>query len=706
MTSDVQITFHDAVIAALGERVNARTAIDNAHAFADNLLHHWFTKHGSATLFLFKKNLRVTNIQFAELLALVRTELRSSGHDISGEVQFASSSEFKRTVTEIAGALSELPPTTFADTLTELYAKLLDRMVVVRCFYSSVVIFLPPHLSISLPTIVSRAGYIHSAGPAVYVRRMDKATPNEFRRAVKRHLDATVGRGQRLTFIPFSHEDHSLHDRHAEADLRSGLDDVKIHVEKLFVGNERLVSFLRKLANDEERISLPRPGNFRETEAEARSLPGVLTDRTMWLIGDRGANPENWRYPSDYRYFICYDQRFRNEDQCHIFDESKPAWIAPITIPHTLAGAMINLSRPAWPTGDSVTLCDPFVGSGTVYFEALKHPELRAVCSDASRISPLLVSDNAEFFAIAEEKAAQIQQRISELADSLEGKDASFRSKKVREDLATYERVKDVFRPLAGPALENMEDVTFTDDVVRALNGVPHRFERLMFYVVVRTTVLNAAAYLRRAERDDVQLYDDAWVRAFVKQLRYLAQELGQLRQLRGREVDAHTSGHPHVRLFQGQYSMSASAVTTHGSRASIVKVMDVRELQPRSVDVIVTDPPYGFNTDERPDKLARLYGEFVPKMISALTDGGQLIMCLPDFSFNGRRMFFFTQSDLVIQQVLRAAEDEELNVMVPSYSVPQPTALFKPPFYWESERALRRAILHFRFQRRSVPSG
>jgi hypothetical protein len=705
LTSEVQITFHDAVTAALGDRVTARTAIDNPKAFADNLLHHWFTKHGSATLFLFKKNLRVTNVQFAELLALVRTELRSSGHDIAGEVQFASSHEFKRTVTEIAGALGDLSPSTFADTLTDLYARLLDRMVVVRCFYSSAVVFLPPHLTISLPTLVARAGYVHSAGTAVYVRRMDKAHPEEFRRAIKRHLDATVGRGQRLTFIPFSHEDHSSHDRHVEADLRSGLDDVKIHVEKLFVGQERLVSFLRTLGREEERLSIPRPGNFRETEAEARSRPGVLSDRTLWLIGDRGTNPTNWRYPADYRYFICYEQKFRNEDPFHIFDESKPAWTAPITIPHTLAGAMINLSRPAWPHSGTVRLCDPFVGSGTVLLEALKNPEVIPVCSDASRITPLLVTDNTSFFNIPEDKAAQVQQRLSELADWLSSTDTTLRSKQLKDDLAAFERAKESFRPLAGPALENMEDVTFTDDVVASLRKVSHRFERLMFYLVVRTTILNAAAYLRRAERDDVQLYDDAWKRAFVKQLQYLAHELGQLRQLRGREVETHTSPHDSIRLFQGQYSISAATLWTD-AKQSMVEVRDVRKLPPRSVDVIVTDPPYGFNTDEKPEKLARLYSDFIPVLIAALSDYGQLIMCLPDFAFNGRRMFFFTQADLVIQQVLRAAEDEHLNVMVPSYSVPQPTGLFKPPFYWESERALRRAILHFRFQRRPASSG
>jgi hypothetical protein len=89
-----------------------------------------------------------------------------------------------------------------------------------------------------------------------------------------------------------------------------------------------------------------------------------------------------------------------------------------------------------------------------------------------------------------------------------------------------------------------------------------------------------------------------------------------------------------------------------------------------------------------------------IPSLIRALRPGGQLVLCLPDLSLNGRKMFFFANKDLVVQQVLRAAEDLGLHVSVPGFSVPEPVRLFRPPYYWESERALRRAILHFRFER------
>src|SRR5438552_1091612 len=58
------------------------------------LSEHWFREQGKPYFFLFKKNLHVTNIQFGELIALVRTHLRFPGAGAVPYLRFVSHQEF------------------------------------------------------------------------------------------------------------------------------------------------------------------------------------------------------------------------------------------------------------------------------------------------------------------------------------------------------------------------------------------------------------------------------------------------------------------------------------------------------------------------------------------------------------------------------------------------------------------------------------
>jgi hypothetical protein len=60
-------------------------------------------------------------------------------------------------------------------------------------------------------------------------------------------------------------------------------------------------------------------------------------------------------------------------------------------------GAMLNISRPYWPSG-SVKVLDPFVGSGTTFLETLKDPRIELTGYDIEPIAPLIGMDNLLFF--------------------------------------------------------------------------------------------------------------------------------------------------------------------------------------------------------------------------------------------------------------------------------------------------------------------
>jgi len=120
----------------------------------------------------------------------------------------------------------------------------------------------------------------------------------------------------------------------------------------------------------------------------------------------------------------------------------------------------------------------------------------------------------------------------------------------------------------------------------------------------------------------------------------------------------------------------------------------DARDLEVNSLDLILCDPPYGFNTSENLDILTNLYSEFIEKAILALRPKGQLIICLPAESYTGRELPYCTRSDLVSRQIILKAHEKGRLVYQPAQSYPLRSLI--PPYYWESERALRRIILHF----------
>jgi len=664
--------------------------------FAAELFNEWFPKAGRATYFLFKKNLRVTNIQFAELMALIRAELRTTGSGSAPQIQFVSPDEFTSAISRIVEGLGSNVGPSLPDRLTELYWPIIERIVVIRPFFSSALVFVPPHLKVDTAAICGYSGYIHSCGPRIYARRIDKATPPEFEAALHDYLDTQLRLSpqERLILAPYSHEDYTDYDREFADDLRSGLDEVKLHVEKFFIGDQRLVSFINYLRSAEPRIVIPAPGNFKTTLAELRARDDVRRDRLAWLILDHNTG-EDLRHPGPHKYFICYDQEYKNENPHHVFDETKPAWTAPITIPHTLAGAMINIVRPDVDPARGATLfCDPFVGSGTIWMEALKHPEFKVDCSDLSEISPQLCIDNLRFLHIDGLELKLLDPRLREIISLVEGgphtPKAEERLRRAQERLSQITNVAD---------LVNMRDVSFSKEFVAGLRR--SRFERLLFYLVVRTTVRNLASFIRR-QTSAGELFDAEWKRAFVAEANAFLRQSQQLLLIRERmENESIAPLRPNLVIVQGEYSKTCTVKMTKGDwHTYLTRVDDACALESRCrPDVIITDPPYGFNTAEDPVEFARFYSEMIPQLIRALRPGGQLVLCLPDLSLNGRKMFFFAKKELVVQQVLRAAENLGLHVSVPGFSVPEPVKLFRPPYYWESERALRRAVLHFRFE-------
>lgn len=221
----------------------------------------WFFENSSSYFFLFKKNLKVTNIQYAELISLIQLNATRNGKQMGSEILFLSVNEFNQSFREILATF--LPENLSMASLSSLEGMeydlkslsleiadyligLLSNIVVVDTFYGSCAVYLPPNIEVDISTMCGLSGYIHSCGRNLYTRNITKAKKPEFLNAIGNYLSSNKSDKKKF-FAVYAHEDFSSFDREVEEELKNGLDDVKIHVEKYHMGIYFLVSILKTM---------------------------------------------------------------------------------------------------------------------------------------------------------------------------------------------------------------------------------------------------------------------------------------------------------------------------------------------------------------------------------------------------------------------------------------------------------------------------
>ncbi len=657
----------------------------------------WFRKRGKIYSFVFKKNHRVTNIQIAELIALLRTYRMDS----SNELAFVSPQDFRGVIKDIVD--------TFYNTSSDIagsnkfmerhYGAMLNNIAVLDALYGSCVVFLPPGVEIDVASVCALSGYIHSYGPNIYIRNIYKSSKDRFFARLDNYLSDPIRQGRKILFRPYSHEDFTENDTNYRSALKSGLDDVKILAQKSFLGNERIADIVEQMRDRYSgKLVIPFPGDS-STDArfigEQRADPFFDSDHCLFLIIDHSIEPGPASARGNRHFIICYDQQNINSNPFHLFDENKPAWFDHTTLPHTLAGAMINISRPFWPKkkhDDPIRLCDCFVGSGTTLFEIRKFDGVQCTGLDYEPISKLLVRDNATIFSESSDHLHNYVQRLSSLCKYLSIPEPTKRTdiEKWSAEKAVLETANQLCAVWKEAHRQRMSPES-TDELVRRSEETDV-FGRLAFYTRLKVERRYESA-LAACSVDPKEV--------LKKELDDLSNMLSELAELRIR-VDQTNSAetiHRYIDVYSSGLSLSMQRLQeSKRDLDSSVRIVSCEEWVPEcKYDVIVSDPPYGFNTQEDTQHLAVVYASFLKKAIGALADDGQLIIALPDWSHTGRRLPAFVLKDFVINQVLMIANACEREVIIPAS--PSPRAVGAAPYYWESEKALKRAILHFLFR-------
>ncbi len=676
----------------------------------------WFTDRD---FFLFRKNLTVTNIQYAELLALMRTHINT---DVRGEgakrvdihqLQFLSYDDFVPLIDGLLGDFNGLVP---GETLTEdqLLAAVdhllpvLRRTVLLERFYGSCIAFLPKFMRFNLEQLCGESGYVHSCGRVLYVRNIEKTSRLEVRTALDRYFDRvkfSSARDRPVRFHVYTHDDSTPRDRHHAEELRHGLDSVKIHLDKFHIGNEPLTTLLPELEEEfrDRIVVVGPPGHDASADVTDQS-------HSLWMIVDRSPAAAQPGFGPGSRFLICYDQWWRNRNPLHALDENKPAWVGPVTIPHALLGAMINITRP-WrrPPSYTMRLADPFGGSGSTLLETLKFDESHVQCdtADLDGICELLASDNAAILAASVEDLDAWIGLVRQVAEAPTAEHDITDTEKVRmqASVAELQATITVGRQLSKRA-DAGSDGLIPMEVVEQLRRSSPR-ERLVFYLFLKAQSRHLTDIARGKEPP---------TRAVSAEATRLAKEMESLRDLRRlmdeAPVPVEDAGAPTpLRRFYDEWSLATTFAVDASRTETRMRQGDVRGLPERMYDVVVADPPYGYNTDLGATGLAALYRDAFTAMLRALKSEGQLVLALPDKSLSGRTTPTFTHKEFCIRLLLALAEEQGRQVYSIADAFPSTRRAQIAPYYWESERALRRAILHLRvrdrpFEGEKQPAG
>ena len=662
----------------------------------NNFFKLWYRKNGTPYFFLFKKNLGVTNTQNLELFSLITLHSKNFLIDSNNsKVLFYTTEHIKTTFTEAVMNLTEdyeIGNINRIYSFSEKYIDIIGSSVAIDMFYGSCAVFIPGCIETNLELIVADSGYIHSAGKSIYVRNISKARKSNFFESLKSFIQNNQLRIDRKTpFIVYSHEDFSGYDKDHSELLTKGIDQCKLYVEKMSMGSFRLTKILQEIKVDsylKSYLSIPEAGNYLEHQT-------FRCKETIWLISDRSTSGGQINNPGQQRYYVCYQQEYKNDSPFFYFDENKPAWKSHTTLPHSLTTALLNIARPFINNG---SICDPFCGTGTTWFEikrlGLNNP---IYCSDLSPSAQLLAKDNLYFFQLPESSLSKLYNQVNSIVDFQENKgqySIDFSNEELLDN--SYQVSRKLLTELKKAQPEEDQEFELSTNFVTKLTNLPFN-TRIVFYLLLRAELRFQGGIKRKAMTFDIALKKS--INEILNQIKMLIELKNEI----SKEIINDSKLDNYIKV-QGTYSIKLIPKLITDSKYiddkcienEIKSGIDARKLEPKSNDLIICDPPYGFNTTENEDELAELYSEFIEKAIKSLKPHGQLIMCLPFESYTGRSLPYCTKKDLVSRLIIIKAHQLKRVIYSPALSYPR--AFHLPPYYWESDKALRRIMIHFHF--------
>lgn len=695
--------FNNLLVSTILESIDANTR--DFHW--DGFFRRWFRENGNPLFFLFRKHLGVTNVQYVELYSLLEIHCHVPFSNRKRQHLLLHTTQQLRTVVvEIVNQLldaSEEERQKRIKEFVDLHSNLFASSIVVDQLYCSCAVFLPPGMEVELERLVVDSGYIHSAGQSVFVRNIVKSKKHHLESAIDAFLDKESIKDFKVPFVVYAHEDFTGYDKTSEDRISRGIENTKIYLEKQSMGAYSLSDIVNDLRNTyKEELIVPEAGDYKTNH-------DFEVPVTLWLLMDRSISNGDPRNPGRTRYYICYAQKFKNSSPYFYFNENKPAWKSHTTLPHSLTAALLNAAVSELISGyarkrKKISVCDPFGGTGTTWLEAIRlGVGYNIRCSDLSLLTNILVQDNLKFFLCDNDSLQELKKEFKAME---KWADTNLQSFNLLTEQGTFNFGSEEYFPISKHLLEALKvlekikseqpneefEYTISEQIYSEINVMSFK-TRLIFYIFLRSELRFRGGYSRNAITRE---------QAFLRSLRKLNSQIKSFAQLKYQVNEKMVEqSEKKIVVFKDKYSNAVISQfydrnyeKLYSKLKSDVSSRNAIDFSDEKYDIILCDPPYGFNTTEDDGKLARLYNEFIDQALRALNPGGHLILCLPAESYTGKDLPYCTNSSLVVKQVLLKAQELKLELIHPARDLP--SKLFTPPYYWEAERALRRVILHF----------
>ena len=612
-----------------------------------NFFENWFTNNGKSFSFIFKQNLFVTNIQFRELLDLIQLNVYKDKRRCN--INFMRKRDFDNLINGIIESFIDekemlnldkgMPQNIYErlEMICDNYIQLFENTIIIDAFYTSCIVSVPNCLELDLMEICYQSGYIHSCGENVYTRNIQKAKYDSFVEKLENYF---LHYNSCLDFIMYTHEEYPIKNKiYINNFEKNGLDEIKFYQQKYYMQDMSLFEVAARL-NEDKRLK----GKISVTSK--RDIKNKNNNECIWLIIDRSIG-KDLKYPGDKKYYICYKQIYINENPFHIFDEDKPGWINHVTIPHTLAGAMLNIGRSGCiNTEQKYQVIDPFVGSGTTFLESLKYSDVEFHGGDISRISQDSSILNLEFFSqdiselenIADFILVYIKYISSEKCNIIL-KDLNLEEKRVSLDENRNIVVAFQFALISIEEKFKVDEKTFSEEfnniiaeleknvsscvkyekkeAVRKKKKIVNRKNLKLIckiWALVTWKTYKRNEYLFNSNRN-LKLIDESF-----EEFKALYYRIVSFINLRKRCETAFENSRVEERLitYFGKYTKGCSVnykFLLQESKRNIVRIQSnidvidfLHQYEKTKVDLIITDPPYGFNTVEEKEKFSKWY--------------------------------------------------------------------------------------------------
>lgn len=692
--------------------------------------------YGQGHAFVFKADSQVTNIQYAELLSLLHFHTHSAEHVLKDDaklpLQFFSTDELRTSLSETW--VSQVPDqegladfcgnediyNNVAKTMLHSFQALATYSMVVDFFDCSAVVFPAPGLAIDFQTLVRQAGFVHSCGPLVYVRNTKKTSVSEFETNLLSYLNfVDQPDGTRIPFCMYSHEIFNEHETEEERDdTARGMSSLKFHSEKFFFGGRPIYSVRDALLKNEairSRVCFIASGRgyHKQFDEIKNRYPG-----TLWIFKDQR------RATTKASFFICYHEELVNADPFLNAEEDKPGWLGPVTMPHSLASAMFSLTRPYFATAAKPTVIDPFLGSGTTLFEAYKmFPNPNFWGGDLNLGSRQSIQDNTELLAASPGELHPAAKEIESLLIDENGTysqslffdnfDAS-----IQNNLGPFNSIgskndwaSKTFRNCARFAEraldENNETESSPHTIARSLYDMTiHPIleeaedlkSRLLVYCYWKAVLRNASALIEERRRISDKVFWE--IRHVVKLLKRVSAGVRTITEDSSVPLNFLFSQgvQPDFEALKDNLPTEFPQVKSGDGVGDLETFFDTLpdDIKAKGADIIITDPPYGFNTDPNSTlDLLLLYEKLIERVVDSVGKKTHLLMCLPEQSHNGQILPSFVTKRWFVPRLLQEATARRIEVVEHARVWPEGLNGNKAPYFWRSEKALTRSIIH-----------